>query len=70
MTNPIIDRDIDFYLASLETETRILRSCRGAKDEDIASACFCAARDVLHALRRYRGALEAAGRIDGDENLT
>jgi hypothetical protein len=63
-THPIIDRDIDFYLASLETEERILRSCRGGRDEQIAAYCCDTAMAVVQALKSYRKALEDAGRID------
>ena len=63
-THPIIDRDIDFYLASLETEQRIQRSCRVGRDEAIAVNCCDTAFDVVAALKAYRKALEIAGRID------
>jgi hypothetical protein len=64
MTDSIIDRDIDFYSGSLEQEKRIMRSCAGAKDEQIAADCAKAATEVLQALRRYRIALHLAGRLD------
>jgi hypothetical protein len=60
----IIDRDLSFYQASLETETRIMRSCRGGSDEYIAKDCQTAAEEVLKALQRYRLALHIAGRIE------
>jgi hypothetical protein len=64
-THPIIDRDIDFYIASLETEVRIQR--RGGRDESLAIDCVRAASEVLQALRRYRLALHLAGRLDVSE---
>jgi hypothetical protein len=63
-THPIIDRDIDFYIASLETEVRIQRSCGGGRDDSLAIDCVRAASEVLQALRSYRKALHLAGRLD------
>jgi hypothetical protein len=66
-THPIIDRDIDFYIASLETEERIQQECPGGRDLSFAFDCANAARDVVQALRRYRLSLHLAGRLDVSE---
>jgi hypothetical protein len=65
MKTTIIDRDIAFYLSSTKTEKQIMLSCLG--DDPCAVACLGAANGVVQALRRYRAALDAAGRIEEEE---
>ena len=58
----IIDRDIQFYLASLESEQIGQRTCLTAS-EDRAALCVVTAENVVNALQQYRRALARCGRV-------